>query len=602
MPIPQFIAAPDRVPALEGEFLVCLGRPDNLPVRDPATTFIADAVTQDVIVALTRLDPRRMAQGLAVVTTAAEQAARPEAVLRAQKMLALLFVKYVFMPAQTTRVPDPLELRSPDTPPEYLHELNHLRNTPFFLRHVMADKLEKQRVGLPCMLLLPGPSLALLAPHLRELSRRHLMVTISRTLPFFRQHGVAPDILLQLDTMPIQEHFHHPGDRFPESVLLALSLAPIRSFATHFRRVFFIDSFNLSLLPNSFRLRESWLSSLLPCLGCAEALHAPRVLLAGADLRLRGEALYYNQPPTPDALDLPDHDTPLTSKPNHYLEFPDAAGKLAHTTLQYFATAAEAELFAGVIGASRGTTFGNLSPVSILDRTLFAPTAVEEALDAPVLDKSPFLAKVDAADAEKENISLLAMRAMYTAKLAAARREHDLVACTRLTDASKLDQHPYGRYIANLSWSRPSDADGQRDAAVNLAAELYEASRVAKNIVAMHLHASKKHPVAVLVTAAEEARARRELALWRPDWRWRFQGVEAPCYEEPMPSDGGIALASVGDWLRAQAVVLLGPDCAREFGYVLSLFSGENVVPLDAVLAYRTVAMEGNGESQTRFS
>ncbi len=604
MPTPPFVAVADVVPALDGAFLVCLGRPDNLDGCDPAATFVADAVTEDAIAALAGLDPRRMAQGLTVVTTTREQAARPEAVLRAQKLLALLFVKFVFMPALTTRVPDPLGLRPPDTPPEYLHELNTLRNTPLHLRHVLVDKLEKQRVGLPCLLLLPGPSLALLAPHMRELCRRYLLVSISRTLPFLRRHGIAPDILLQLDTVPLQEHFHHPGDRFPESVLLSLSLAPIRSFAPHFRRVFFIDSFNLSLLPNRFRVRESWLSSLLPCLGCAEALHAPRVLLAGTDLRLLGDNTYYDNAPTADAASaLPDHALPLTSRPNHILEFPDAAGKLASTTLQYFATAAEAELFARAIQAAQGTAFGNLSPISILDPQCFAPTAIEEALDAPVLDKSSFLAKADAADAEKETISLRAMRAQYTGRQEAARRDRDLMACMRLADRDKLAQHPYSRYIAdNVPWFRPSGEDGKAEAAANLAEELCQAARFARNVTAMHLLASKGSPVTALVTAAEEAQARQALALWRPDWQWQFRGIEAPGYEEPMPSDGGIALAAVADWMRFQDVVLLGPDCAREFGYALSLFTSENVVPLDAVLAYRTVAMEGNGETQTRFS
>ncbi|WP_300164498.1 6-hydroxymethylpterin diphosphokinase MptE-like protein [Solidesulfovibrio sp.] len=607
MPVPVFTAVTDVVPELTEEFLVCLGRPDRLPQRDDALVYVAETVTDQVLRELAALDPARMSGGLVVATASREHAARPAETLQAQKLLALLFTKYVYMPALTTRVPDPLGLRPQDTPPEYLHDLDMLRNTPLHLRHSLVDKLEKQQVGLPCLLLLPGPSLALLAPHIKELARRHLTVTISRALPFLRRHGVDPDVLLQLDTVPIQTHFHHPSDRFPESVLLALSMAPIQSFAAHFRRVFFIDSFNLGVLPNKARIRESWLSSLLPCLGCAEALHAPRVLLAGADLRLLGRDVYYNEAAASPEAALPDHHAPLASGPDGTLLLPDAAGKQARTTLQYFATAAEAEFFAQAIQAAQGTAFGNLSDTSLLDPGLFAPTSMETALDAPVLDKSAFLAKADAADADKEEVSLRALRAQYARRLDEARRDRDLMACMRLADREKVTHHPCFRYVAaNLPWFRPVNEESRFDLAANLAEELFQAARFARNVATLHLLADKGRPVPVLATAAEEKRLRRLLSLWRPGWNWLFRGIEAMGYEEPMPSGGGLALAAVGDWMLHQEAVILGADCAREFRYALSLMAFDNVVAADALLAFRPLALEEESEAeggdQARFS
>ncbi len=593
MPVPVFTAVTDVVPELTEEFLVCLGRPDRLPPRDPSLVYVAEAVTNQVLTELAALDPARMSGGLVVATASREHAARPAETLQAQKLLALLFTKYVLTPASTTRVPDPLGLRPQDTPPEYLHELDLLRNTPLHLRHNLVDKLEGQRVGLPCLLLLPGPSLAGLAPHLRELSRRNLVVTISRTLPFLRANGLAPDVLLQLDTVPIQTHFHHPGDRFPESVLLALPLAPIRSFASHFRRVFFIDSFNIAVLPNQARIRESWLSSLLPCLGCAEALHAPRVLLAGADLRLLGQDAYYNDAATDQPTAPVDHDAPLETRPDNIVVFRDKAGKKVRTTIQYFATAAEAELFALHIHKAQATLFGNLSTTSILDPGLFTPTAMEKALDAPVIDKAAFLAKADAADAAREDISLRALRAQYGRRLDEARRDRDLMACMRLADREKVKQHPCFRYVvANLPWFRPVNDESHFVLAADLAEEMFQAARFARNVATLHVLADKGRPVPVLATAAEEERLRRLLSLWRPGWNWLFRGIEAMGYEEPMPSGGGLTLAAVGDWMLHQEAVILGADCAREFHYALSLMAFDNVVAAGELLAFRPMALE----------
>lgn len=593
MPAPSFLAVTDTVPECDGRFLVCLGRPDVPPEALRGRALLCDQVDDTVLSHLAELNPKLMAQGLVIVTATREYKARPRAVLTAQKLLAYRFMKYAAMPLRCTRVPDPVGLRPAETPPEYLHQLNLYRNTPLHLRHCLVDKLEQQHVGLPCLLLLPGPSLAPLAPHLPELGRRFLLVAISRTLPFLRRHGITPDVLLQLDTVPMQRHFHQASDRFPRSVLLALSMAPIRTFAPRFRRVFFIDSFNLSVLPNTSRIRESWLSSLLALLGCAETLHAPRVLLAGADLRLVGKDVYCNERTGDPEAGLPAYDAPMTCLDGENVVFADAKGRQARSSLQYFATAGETELFARDIQAAQATTFGNLSPLSILDETVFPYLPVREALDAPLLDKTVFLDKADAADTAKEAVSLRSMRALYTRCLEEAHLGSDLMACLRLGDPDKLGQQPSVRYVAaNLPWFRPADPKRQRDMAANLARELHLAVRFARNVTTLHLLAAKGKAIPVLATADEEEHVRKGLSQWRPDWTWQVYGVEALGYEAPMPSGGGIRLVQLHNWMADQEAVIVAPGLADEFHYVLPLAMGENVLALDDLLAYRPVAME----------
>lgn len=596
---PTFLAVVDDVPATTAQFVVCLGRPAVLPPLPGDRMLVVDDVTPAAVDRLGLLDPRKMAGGLVVVTTRAAYGHRPGDVLRAQKLLVRLYMKYVQLPFLSTRIPDPLGLRSDDQPPEYLHLLNQYQNAPFHLRHGLIDKLRHEAIGMPCLLLLPGPSLTRLAPHLRELSKRYLIVTISRVLPFLRACAVAPDILVQLDTVPLQEHFHHPDDRFPRSVLLSLSMAPIRSFASRFRQLFFIDSFDLSVLPNPSRVRESWLSSLLPCLGCAEALHAPTVLLAGADLRLTGGDVYYSDAGDGATAGFPPHDQPLVGN-GAGVTFSDAHGRQAHTTLQYFATAGEAELFAREIQAAQGTVFHNLSPSSILDPAVYPFLPPDAALAAPELDKDRFLAKADAAASRRERIALRSLRALYSRQVSDARRSLEIMACLKISDPEAMRHHPCHRYVAdNLPWFRPASEEGIRLLAAKLAEHVYEATRFARNVAALHVMASRGVAIPVLCTAEEEAGVLARLKRLWPDWSWRCLGIFAVDAGRPEPSAGCVELKAVYDWLCAQEVVVLAPGCAREFDYALSLLATENVLGLEALAAYDPQCPSPDADRQT---
>lgn len=582
---PKFTAVIDTVPPETEAFVVCLGRPEVLPALEHGKILVVDPVTEAAVEQLARLDPALLSGGVVLVTTRAAYADHPHEVVRAQKILAYLFMKFVLVPLRTTRVPDPLALRPSNTPPEYLHLLNLFRNTPLHLRHGLIDKVRQAKVGLPCLLLLPGPSLTELAPWLPELARRYLLVTISRTLPFLRECGVTPDVLMQLDTVPLQEHFHHPDDRFPEGVLFALSMAPITGFASRFRHVFFIDSFDLAVLPNPARIRESWLSSMLACLGCAEALGAPKVLLAGADLRYLGRATYHGDQRKVSPEAVPPHDDPLTCR-NELVLLADAMGRRATTCLQYFATAAEAELFARDMGAASGTEFYNLSSWTLLDPAVYAPLSAEAALAAPELDRRLFRDRMDTAASQAERINLRSLRARYSGRLSEAKRNLQVFSCLCLTDAASLPEHPYYRYIAaNVPWFRPQGEAGLTRLAANLARELVAATRFARNCAALFLRASMGRPLAVLCTGEEEAAALRQLGRHHPGWTWQAWGIVFPGTERPAPSGGVVELARLHDWLEAQEVVVVAPGFAAEYHYALSLVAGDNVIELEAVAA-----------------
>jgi len=581
---PSFLAVIDEVPQVAGQFVVCLGRPDQLPQPLPERLLVLDHVDKAALEGLSRLDPRCMAAGLVVVTTRAEHDRAPRNVLRAQKFLAFLYAKYVELPVKSTRIPDPLGLRSDDTPPEFLHLLNKYRNMPLLLQHCLVDKLRDKAIGLPCLLLLPGPSLQLIKDQLPELARRYLIVTISRVLPMLRQCGVTPDVLVQLDTVPLQEHFHHPDDRFPNSVLLSLSLAPIRSFAPRFRQLFFIDSFDLSVLPNPARLRESWLSSLLACLGATEALHAPKVLLAGADLRLLGNNTYYSE--DGKSLNAPPQTEPLTSSEGKLFTI-DVSGREARTTLQFFATAAEAELFARAINKNIGATFHNLSPWSLLDPEVCPPMSAEQALAAPELDKSSFLEKADQAAAMTEHVLLEALRAQCSREFGDAEQSRGILACMRFADAAARQKHPCCRYAAaNFPWFRPSGADNLARVAEKLADELCDAARFARNVASLHCQAAKGAPIPVLCTAEEEEEVLARLSRLRPGWSWRCMGIQALNCGRPQPSSGCVELAVLHDWMRFQKALIVAPGCAREFHYALSLVGSDTAVALEELLDY----------------
>jgi len=51
-----------------------------------------------------------------------------------------------------------------------------------------------------------------------------------------------------------------------------------------------------------------------------------------------------------------------------------------------------------------------------------------------------------------------------------------------------------------------------------------------------------------------------------------------------------VELAVLHDWMRFQKVLVVAPDCAREFHYALSLIGSDTAVALEDLLAYSPCA------------
>lgn len=573
------IPAPGKSPA---PHVVCLGAPAGGLPGDASRLTLLDPGSEETMAEAASLNPALFAHGLVVCTSSKAFARHPREVVRLQKLLAFLHTKFVAYPKGSAKIPDPLNLRDESQTHEYSHELNRLRNMPLLLDAPLAEKLAAARIGLPALICMPGPSLAGLGPHIRDIAKGHLVIAIARTLPFLRAHGVTPDIVVQLDTHPGQRHFYAPGDDFSHSVLIALSLAPVSAIAARFFRVFFMESFDLVALPNPYRMRESWLSSLLSCLGAAETAHAPRVLMAGCDLSFRGNDVYCTADKSDDRASCPPaepHHGPMELHGGKAI-LADNQGRRVHTRLGYLATAVEAELFAADIARTTGAAFFNLSREGILSPEAFPFLSPEEAASAPAIDREAFLGAARSAYARKERVDFEGLFREYDAGVRRAALDRTIMSCLKVaTNEEATAANPYFRYVAAQPLlAQGASRDDLLDAARRLTEKLHDACELARAAAAMHLAHARGQPVPVLCLGEEEAELSSRLARFRPDFEWRFVGLRDPGTSRPAPSSGAIAVTNLSAWLSRQAVALLSRGVREEYGYAYTILERPNVV------------------------
>jgi predicted GNAT family N-acyltransferase len=103
MPQPSFLAVIDTVPPVAEQFVVCLGRPAQIPSLPANRLLVLYRVDEAALERIKGIDLRLMASGLVVVTSREEHARSPRLVLRAQKLLAYLYAKHGHLPAEWTR-------------------------------------------------------------------------------------------------------------------------------------------------------------------------------------------------------------------------------------------------------------------------------------------------------------------------------------------------------------------------------------------------------------------------------------------------------------------------------------------------------------------
>ena len=568
MHIQTYIDQPGSIPP--EALLVCLGAPAAKPAG--RVLLFTNLAEKDLLRAQT-VRPEELKDGLHFLIS--REAYRENKVVadRIQRHLAWLFCKFVHYP-RNANIPDPCGLYGPK-PPNILNEINRCRNAPLLLRSPLTDALARARIRQPLLLVLPGPSLRGLAPRLKALSRVCLVACIARTMDFCLGNGVEPDFLVQLDTGWWQTLFLPPERNLPGCTLVALSLAPVHAVAERFRGVFFMDSFDREVLPNPSRLRESWLSSLLPCLGLAEALAAPLVLVAGADLSFGPNGQYHGDGP---AAPLPAYppDSPILVGLNDFT-VPDVHGRAATTRLPYFASAHEATLFAREISRGNGARFCNITGEGILDPTFFPLPEEDFSATLPAVDRAAVLAKVDAALSSPESVQLLKHKMKLLRDLEMVRDNLDFLNfCRWRKQDAEAAAHPMVRALHAQGDYLAQTAGLSQGERLELAVELLEQWRLslfqARNVCQLEQERARGGLVPVLCLEDEnpiEDLERRHPGLRaRPVRIWRETA--------PAPDADRLPYRQFAAWSRERKVFLVTPRAERHFQMLLDCLPGKN--------------------------
>ncbi|WP_285906109.1 6-hydroxymethylpterin diphosphokinase MptE-like protein [Pseudodesulfovibrio pelocollis] len=341
----------------------------------------------DSMSAIGRIPLAEFRDGAVLVVSSSLAESDYPAVRRIQKHLVFCLIKYVWFPCQDTATPDPLGLGGDKGPlADLLYQINAMENLPHLLSWPRAKSLAGSLPPMPVLLLLPGDSLNDLAPHLPALAERFLVLCLSKTLAFCRDAGITPDIVVQLDTHGEQANFYPDDMDLSDSWLLALSCIPASRYLHRFAGIFWIDTFDPCLFDNGYEIRNSWLSSFIPMLGVAELLRPASQLVAGADLAFGCRA---DGPCT-------DEDQPLSNARNLTAVGPGTFaarlgnGRTGTTTMQFMATAYEAETIAAELLIKGGTVCYNLSRTGLLDPDVFEHAAPDAFLTAPTIDRALF--------------------------------------------------------------------------------------------------------------------------------------------------------------------------------------------------------------------
>ena len=248
------------------------------------------------------------------------------------------------------------------------------------MTHPRARALERSDVSFPVLLLLPGESVRRIGPHLRELSRRFLVICLSKTLKFCQEHGVTPDVVVQLDTHPQQQNFYPDDMDLSASWLVALSCVPGSRYMGRFAGVFWIDAFAPQAYGSTYELRNSWLSSFIPMLGTAELFKPSRLLAAGCDLAT----------PTSCHVETATDVEDVAAVNANAIRVRMIDGAMGDTKLQFLATAFEAETIVSEFALKMGTVSSNVTQSGILNPDCFEPQGPEFFLDLPHIDRTAF--------------------------------------------------------------------------------------------------------------------------------------------------------------------------------------------------------------------
>lgn len=475
--------------------------------------------------ALRQLPPSILRHGVHFLVATAALTTHGAMLRRMQRHVLCVYIKYVRYPSISVEIPDEAGVRPQNPPPNLLSIIRKAENTFLHLRHPLADRLSGLGRGTPLLLLLPGPTLRELGPHLPALQARCLVGTVSRGLEFCQQHGVAPDFLVQLDTLALQGAFFDASVDLSRTILLALSLAPVSSLARRVRAMFFMESFDLGILPSPFRVRESWLSSLLPCLGLAELLRASPVVLAGVDLSFPLDAGRYHNSHAKGAHAAPRSDADRPREPfiddsrTNELEVYDRSGLLVATTLPYLATATEADEVMRDL-SREGMTFRVAGNHGVLDAEVAPGVSVEEMLRWPLLDRAPLMDAVDAVCLPPRELDARRLKVQCLKNLDHWSRNEPLFQALALQPEEAAQHHPIHQALTHFSGNGrlPRLKAGPETLEMGRAMlrHLVEQTRRGLAFASLVLAVQRQQSVALLLDKSDdEAAVLRQLAICR---------------------------------------------------------------------------------------
>ncbi|WP_243310605.1 6-hydroxymethylpterin diphosphokinase MptE-like protein [Fundidesulfovibrio agrisoli] len=569
--------------------------PDKAVPRERRLWF--PSANEAVFEAVRGLDPALLASGVTLVVGDEAYDSHPAWVEAIQKNLAWRYLKYVYLPQTSPSVPDELGVRPQGDAPALLYrEIALARNHPLHLRWPLCRTLEGKGAGAPLAWLFPSPSLPLVLPALEELKRTCLIGCISLSLGFCLENGVEPDFVLQLDTDFRYPHLLRPGRKLENTWLVSLSGANISDAAGDYAGVFFMEAFNTSLLPDPYRLRESWTGCAIACLGLAECLGAPDVFLAGVDHSWPGEAsaeLYYSPEATGQAAPADEHrDVPLVCshrldadllEPNAVFPIADMSGRKVWTRFNYFGIAAELEDVARQLGRERGMRFHRLSDTGILDASVFLPGGLEALAALPDLDRAAFREHFASAAG--------AVPPVRAAELAQALRERLRDVETAASIAREAEER--GRPVPELEGLAQSlRRTGELDRYFHLESESAmlagladtlrawaEALRRALGVALAHARIQAGEPLPVLGLPGDAEACAQALAALYPTGRFALVAVDVPFKG---PSDTGVY--GLYETLEGPGVAVVSEALEREFGYVLRNVSARRLAPARLLL------------------
>jgi hypothetical protein len=458
-------------------------------------------VTKEVVQAIKRIPIHDLRDGVTVVINLDNYVRDKQFVDAIQKHLAMTYCKYVLFPRQSDTIPDLAGVRNRDGRILIPREIQRAENIHLYLRSPLCNKLKGLGKAMPVAILLPGPSLKKAAPLLNELKKKCLIICVPRTVEFCRQAGVEPDFVVSLDTIAYMQHWVRPSKPFPNTYLVALSPGALAKPAQCYRGLFLMESFDTSILPRAYRLRESWLSCSISALGLAELLESQLVFLVGGDHSWEGQGAtgggYWNskqtlrdrhgevdnplpQPPKCNehlgpamvkdleewtCRDIPNDarmhtqstDASMPGLPDNYAAFTlaDRSGKQVQTFFHYYAISAELEQVAQEMAIQVGTTCYLLEGCGILSADIFKEGGLEKLQTLCPIDRERFLASVDVVHSRKERIDYAAY-ADSLDELANAVDRHSafLSFCYHDGKIKEVMQHPYVQSIDNASAQR----------------------------------------------------------------------------------------------------------------------------------------------------